>query len=386
MSISRNTRTRAAVAAAGALAFALAGCSSSGAEADSDAPIIIGVAVPSTGGSAILGEPMHHGIELAVEALNEAGGIDGRTIEIVQEDTGADDQSALNAFNRLVSNDPAAIIGFPVSTQGFAVATQVERTGIPVVMGGTNARLAAAGEYIFDMAATDAITSTAAVQFAVEELGFTKLALLRESGELGTGASEIVTAAAEQFGAEIVTEEIFQSGDVDLAAQANNLRGSGAEMLFVYGQQTDYPVASNALATAGVALPTFIAGLQPATYAELNQDAFETIYNRNQCVPSAAEEGTALAEFNALYEAEYGEAPAEYAAVAYDGMTMLGQALTSAGTEPEALQAALAELPEYEGVCGMHVGGPEGNLSYGVTLGHYTADGYVTDVSLTVEP
>lgn len=383
---SRKLRTATAALAAGLAVTTLASCSGGGApEDDGDGPITIGLAVPTTGGSAILGEPMAHGVQMAIDAVNDAGGIDGRQLEVVQEDTGADDASALNAFNRIVSNDPAAIIGFPVSTQGLAVATQVERTGVPVVMGGTNSKLAAAGEYIFDMASTDQITSTAAVEYAVEELGYTKIALLRESGELGTGASDIVTAAAEEYGADISTEEIFQTGDVDLAAQANNIRKSDADILFVYGQQTDYPVASNALATAGVELPTFIAGLQPATYEQLNLDPFETLYNRNQCVPSAAEAGTPLADFNADYEAEYGDTPPEYAAIAYDGMNLLIAALKEAGTDSEALQEALASAEETEGVCGTHRGGPDGNLSFSATIGHYTTEGYTPDSTITVE-
>src|SRR5690606_37507491 len=116
-------------------------------------------------------------------------------------------------------------------------------------------------------------------------------ALLRESGELGTGASQILHESAEELGFEILDEEIFASGDVDLTTQANNLRASGAEMLFIYGQQADYIVAANALATAGVQLPSFVAGLQPRMFEQQNYGGLETSYNRNQCVPSAATEG-----------------------------------------------------------------------------------------------
>jgi branched-chain amino acid transport system substrate-binding protein len=385
------TATRKAVAflATATALVALAGCSSTpAASTDSDAPkddITIGVALPTTGGSAVLGLPMSQGLQMAVDAINADGGIDGADIVLTQEDSGADDTSALNAFNRITSESPAAVIGFPVSTQGFAVMTQVDRTGIPVIMGGTNSKLAAGSDWAFSMTASDAVTTTAAVEFAAETLGVEKIALLRESGELGTGASEIVNATAEDLGIEVVDEEIFQTGDVDLATQANNLRGSDADMLFVYGQQADYIVVANALATAGVKLPTFVAGLQGGTYAQLNQDGFEEIYNRNQCVPSAAVDDD-LAAWSADYEAEFGEAPTEYAAIAYDGMNLLADALTTAGTDPEALKEALQSLPSSEGICGVHEGTEDGNLSFGVTLGHYVDGVYTTDESLSVDP
>ncbi|MET0297772.1 MAG: ABC transporter substrate-binding protein [Microbacterium sp.] len=386
--MTRKSMKPVAFAAVAIGALALSACSGggdsgSGGEA-SGGEIVVGVALPTTGGSAVLGEPMSHGIEMAVNEINEAGGINGATVRIVQEDTGADDATALNAFNRITSEDPAAVIGFPVSTQGFAVMTQVDRAGIPVIMGGTNAKLAAASDWAFGMTSHDGITTTAATQFAVEELGVTKIALLRESGELGTGASEVVHEAADEFGFEVVDEEIFQSGDVDLSTQANTLRGSDAEMLFIYGQQADYIVAANALATAGVKLPSFVAGVQPGTYDQLNYDGFDTIYNRNQCVPSAATEG-ALFDWSAAYEEEWGTAPTEYAAIAYDGANLLFDAIEAAGsTDAEAVQQALLELPESTGICGVHSGSESGQLSFSATIGHYEDGAYVTDESIDV--
>lgn len=386
--MARTTLKVAALAVSALTVLALTSCSSgdSGSGAGGEGgEIVIGVALPTTGGSAVLGEPMTHGIEMAVDAINEAGGIDGSTVRIVQEDTGADDETALNAFNRITSENPAAVIGFPVSTQGFAVMTQVDRTGIPVIMGGTNAKLAAGSDWVFSMTSHDGLTTRAAAEFASDDLGAKKVAILRESGELGSGASEILNEAAEEFGFEIVDEEIFQTGDVDLTTQANNLRSSDADMLFVYGQQADYIVAANALATAGVKLPSFVAGLQPGTYAQLNYDGFETIYNRNQCVPSAATEGE-LFDWSKAYEEEFGAAPTEYAAIAYDGANLLFDAIATAGsTDPEAIQTALTELPESTGVCGLHHGAAEGELSFSVTLGHYEDGAYVTDTSIDVD-
>ncbi|MGL3148984.1 ABC transporter substrate-binding protein [Microbacterium sp. A82] len=381
-----RTSIKAAAIAVGVIsAFALTSCSEGGGGGGADGEVVIGVALPTTGGSAVLGEPMTHGIEMAVEAINQAGGIDGQTVRVIQEDIGADDETALNAFNRITSENPTAVIGFPVSTQGFAVMTQVDRTGIPVIMGGTNAKLAAGSDWVFSMTSHDGITTRAAAQFATEDLGAKKIALLRESGELGSGASEILNEAAEEFGFEIVDEEIFQSGEVDLTTQANNLRNSDAEMLFVYGQQADYIVAANALATAGVKLPSFVAGLQPGTFEQLNYDGFETIYNRNQCVPSAATEGP-LFDWSQAYEEEFGSAPTEYAAIAYDGANLLFQAIAEAGVgDPEALQTALLELPESTGVCGVHHGSAEGELSFSVTLGHYEDGAYIPDTSIDVD-
>jgi branched-chain amino acid transport system substrate-binding protein len=348
--------------------------------------ITIGVALPTTGGSAVLGTPMTNGIEMAVKKINDDGGIGGAKLKINQVDLGATDSDALNAFNRVTGDKPAAVIGFPVSTQGFAVATQVDRAGLPVVMGGTNPGLTDASDWIFSMTSSDKLTSTAAAQFAAEKLGIKKVGLLRESGELGTGASKVLHTAADKFGFKIVDEEIFTTGDVDLSTQANKLRNSGAQMLFVYGQQADYIVVSNALATAGVKLPTFIAGLQPGTYQQLNKDGFATIYNRNQCIPSAATEG-ALADWTKEYKAAYTDAPTEYSAIAYDGMNLLAKAIKKAGsTDPKAIADALHKLPEADGVCGKHGGTDSGALSFGVTIGHYENGTYVPDQQLTVKP
>lgn len=372
-----------AAAVIGAAALALAGCSGGG---GSDG-VTLSIALPTTGGSAVLGEPMKHGIEMAVDEINAAGGIDGTPIELTHVDLGADDTDALNAFNRAVSGKPTAVIGFPVSTQGFAVTTQVDRSGIPVIMGGTNPGLAKSSDWVFNMTSSDEITTRAAAEFAAKSLGVRKVALLRESGELGSGASQMLTAAAKDLGFEIVTEQIFQTGDVDLSTQANAIRGAGADMLFTYGQQADYIVVSNALATAGVKLPTFIAGLQPGTYKQLNYDGFATIYNRNQCIPSAAKDGDALAKWSASYKEKYSTDPTEYAAIAYDGVHLVADAIAAAGsTDPADVAAALSALPETEGVCGVHKGSETGALSFGVTIGHYDNGAYVVDKQLSLVP
>jgi len=376
---------------AASLALLLTACgggsgSGSGSDDGLGDEITVGVALPTTGGSAQLGQPMTNGIEMAVKEINDAGGIGGAKLKIDQVDLGATDSDALNAFNRVADDSPAAVIGFPVSTQGFAVATQVDRAGIPVLMGGTNPGLTDASDLIFSMTSSDKLTSTAAAQFAAEDLGVKKVGLLRESGELGTGASEVLHSAADEFGFDIVDEEVFTSGDVDLSTQANKLRSSGAEMLFVYGQQADYIVVGNAFATAGVKLPTFLAGLQPATYQQLNKDGFDTIYNRNQCIPSAATEG-ALADWSKEYQATYSDAPTEYAAIAYDGMNLLGAAIEKAGsTDSKAIAEALHSLQDSDGVCGAHGGTDSGALSFGVTIGHYDNGAYVPDQQLTVKP
>jgi branched-chain amino acid transport system substrate-binding protein len=386
-----HLRMRAGALTAATLAL-LTACGSGGDDSGSSSggslpkEITIGVALPTTGGSAVLGEPMTHGIEMAVKEINDGGGIDGSTLKVSQVDTGADDTSALNAFNRVIDDKPAAVIGFPVSTQGFAVATQVERSQIPVLMGGTNPGLADAGDWIFQMTTSDRLTSTAAAEFAAKKLGVTKVALLRESGELGSGASKVIAAAADKYHFKVVDEETFQTGDVDLSSQANALAKSDAQMLFVYGQQADFIVVSNALATAGVQLPTFVAGLQPGTYAQLNQAGFKEIYNRNQCVPSAATEGP-LKEWSAKYQQQYGKAPTEYAAIAYDGMNLLGDAIKKAkSADPKAIKDALNGLPDSEGVCGAHGSSKSGALSFGVTIGHYEGGSYVPDEQLTVKP
>lgn len=385
-----RTRALSAIAVGIAAVLPIAGCSSGGSGGGAggglSGTVTIGVALPTTGGSAVLGAPMLQGINMAVKKINASGELGKATLKVTNVDSGDTDDAALSAFNRLASDHPAAIIGFPVSTQGFAVATQVTRSGIPVIMGGTNSKLSAASDWIFDMTSTDAITTTAAAEFAAKKLHVTKLGLLHESGDLGTGAEQVLKSVAAKDGFTIVSDQAFQTGDVDLSTQANALKRSGAQMIFVYGQQADYIVVANAFATAGLKLPTFIAGLQPDTYSKLNQAGFQTIYNRNQCVPSAAASG-ALAEWTSAYKEAYGSAPTEYAAVAYDGMNLLADAIKTAGsTDATAIKNALQALPKTTGICGVHQGDASRNLSYGVMIGHYDNGAYKVDEQLTETP
>ena len=104
--------------------------------------------------------------------------------------------------------------------------------GIPVIMSGTNAQLAAGSDWAFNMISNDATTSTAAVEYAARDLGYKRIALLRESGELGTGAAKVVKAAAQAEGIQVVADEVFQTGEKDLSAQATALARGDAQRIF----------------------------------------------------------------------------------------------------------------------------------------------------------
>ena len=127
-------------ALAAALAVALVGCTTSGTTpAASGAgsgtePIKIGAIVSLTGSYAGLGEPEKKTIEMEVAKINDAGGINGRKVEVIFEDDGTDNTKAVAAVTKLISQDKVvAIIGSTGTGQSMAIRNEIDRAGIPQV-------------------------------------------------------------------------------------------------------------------------------------------------------------------------------------------------------------------------------------------------------------
>ena len=92
----------------------------------------IGVATAMTGTGAATGQQIASGVKLAVDEVNAAGGINGMKFKLLIEDDRTQPGCSVNAFNKLVSMDPAVIVGPTLTTFMLTIAPNIKRSGIPV--------------------------------------------------------------------------------------------------------------------------------------------------------------------------------------------------------------------------------------------------------------
>ena len=202
-------------------------------------PIRLGIIPPLTGGNALNGEEGHDGAEFAVAQINARRGkvYDDRPFELVVEDATSDNQTAVAAMNKLLTENVDAIALPVLSTQIQAMEPLVKPAGIPWLTGGTNVKNTLMGcESLFRFRASDAITASALVNFAVSELKKTKIAILTSSEVFGVGGGDQCEAALKRLNLQAVSRQSWPVGAKDFTPEMLKIKQAGADAIVVYVQ------------------------------------------------------------------------------------------------------------------------------------------------------
>ena len=141
-------------------------------------------------------------IKLAVKQINEAGGVNGKKIDLVIVDNQSTNPGALAALQKAVEQEKVlALVGSVKSTQILAMSDAIKNYGIPTIIGGTNATLTRQGNpWLFRVRPDDSIAASAMVKYIKENTKFTKVGILHDSDAFGTGGADLVEKGARELG------------------------------------------------------------------------------------------------------------------------------------------------------------------------------------------
>lgn len=200
-------------------------------------PIKIGWLGPLTGDAGSLGSDALAGAQIAVDELNEAGGVNGRMLELVAEDGKCNPKDATAAGNKLITLDKVpAIVGGLCSGETTAVAPIAEQNKVVLFSGCSSApNITDAGDYIFRSYPSDAFQGKVAADHIYNKLGKKKVAVLADLGDWGQGVKGSFEAAYAELGGEIVYSDDFQQTERDFRTQLTKVKSSDAELLYFMG-------------------------------------------------------------------------------------------------------------------------------------------------------
>ncbi|GAB4194296.1 MAG: ABC transporter substrate-binding protein [Roseiflexaceae bacterium] len=206
-------------------------------------PIAIGIAVAQTSNVALLGQEQVIGAQLAEEFFNQRGGVNGRPIKLVFQDTGGDEAGAINAFNTLISQNVVGIVGPTLSQQAFAADPIAETAGVPVLAPSNTARgIPEIGKYIARVSAPVAVVAPNAVAAALEiNPNIKKVAVLFAQND-AFSKSETVTfqsTVTDTYKLELLPVQTFQTTDTDFTAQATNVLAQAPDLVIISGLAAD---------------------------------------------------------------------------------------------------------------------------------------------------
>lgn len=297
--------------------------------------IKVGVVAPISGSSAMVGDTQLKGIRLAVKQINEYGGIHNKEIVLIEEDDQQDPKTAVSAINKLVSNDEViAVIGTVNSSCTLAMMDVTENNQIPLVtpISSGIAITDSSNNYIVRLQASDILQAKAITEYAINDLGYTKIAVMYQNDDFGSGGKEVAVNVLNNAGIEPLAVEAFEPSATDMTAQLVKIKELQPEAIIMW---TMYGCgATIALQCDQLGLECDLlggGGLTNAKLYELAQDSAVGILNTQTFFPDKEKASEAAAAFIEAYEAEYDMLPDSNAAMSYDAMMVLAEGLKMAG-------------------------------------------------------
>jgi branched-chain amino acid transport system substrate-binding protein len=201
--------------------------------------IVVGVAGAHSGDLASYGLPTVNAAKIVAEEINANGGIDGNQVEIVSQDDQCKPELATNVATKLVSDKVQVVLGH-ICSGATKAALPIYTEGQLVCMSpsATNPGLTQSGDYptFFRTIASDDAQAKMVVDFAVDNLGMKKIAVLHDKGDYGKGFAEFAKKFIEEGGkAEVVLFEGVTPGAVDYSAVVQKVRRNKADAVIFGG-------------------------------------------------------------------------------------------------------------------------------------------------------
>lgn len=338
-------------------AMVIVGVSPATHAASSSQPIKIGAVLGLTGDIAGYGIPQRRALELARDTINAEGGVLGRPIEIIFEDSRGDRNAAINSVLKLINRDRVlAIIGPTLSAEMFAAGPAANRARVAIMgVSNTAVGIREIGPYVFRSSLPEADVLPDTVRISHEALGYQTAALLYSNDDdYSRSSADTFRAELERIGVRIVASETFQIGDTDFRAQLTKVAAARPDVLVV---STLYREAALLLRQARQL------GLNQPVIGGNGFNSPEFIVNAGAASDGAIvgspwfadRDHPKVRKFVEEYEARYGMPPDQFAAQAYDGLFIFAEAIRIAqsGDDRQAFWRALGSVRDYDGVTGL---------------------------------
>ena len=339
------------------------GCGSEEETSEESDVIKIGHFASLQGDIATFGQQTDKGMRLAVEEINANGGILGKKIELITEDSRSTTQDAGLAAQKLISKDEVAVLLGEVSSSLSLVAAPIaEREQVPMVTpASTNPAVTVdengtVRDYVFRICFIDPFQGRVMARFAYDNLGARRVAILADNAnDYSVGLANNFREAFTEMGGEVVFETAYEAKQVDFRSQLTSIRNANIDAVYVPGYYTEVSLIAEQARDLGITQP--LLGGDGWDSPELTKgqkfaDALEGTYFSNHYT---VEDTTAhVREVTEKYQAKYGEAPGAMSALGYDAMYIVKDAIERAGSaDPKAIRDALEKKADFRGVTGM---------------------------------
>jgi branched-chain amino acid transport system substrate-binding protein len=328
-------------------------------------PIPVGYLPALTGPSSSTGIGINRGIQLAVQEINAAGGIDGRQLELITRDTQSDPTKAVNGAAELTRGQKVSCVFGPVNSgESLAVVPLLARTNTPQIHPCWVDTLTDPQKYpmCFRNAPTNQQIGGAANRYVMEVLKKKKVAVISDTTGYGTASVNAYVPMLKEKGAEVVYQGNVDAANPDLKPELLRMQSAGAEAIMPWSVNAGF--LSRIINTRGqmgwdvpIVGQTTLGSGQTAALLD-KQDFWAKVYPNNfrpVCFDGAGKLTDRTGSFlDRLKSAkiEMGDTLLWWIALGYDSPRMIAEAMKAVGTEPEKIVGYLNKLKDFPGVYG----------------------------------
>jgi branched-chain amino acid transport system substrate-binding protein len=325
----------------------------------SDGEILLGSHQDLSGPINFYGVPMKNGLEMAADEINAAGGIHGRMIRVIVEDSAYDPKKAVLGTQKLLGRDKIfamiASLGTPTSA---ATMPLVLKKGLP---------------HLFPMSPADMFftphdplkfgfftpyyqSMRVGVNHLIGKNGYTKVGILYQDDGYGENVKKGVVDQLEAMGMELVSETTYKRGATDFATQIAKLRSDGVDFVTLGTVIRETVGAVKTARAMGWDVDFLVSGAGYAqTVAALGGEAMDGLYGVGQTeIPYRDTASPEVQAWMDRYEERFGKPASIEAAYTYGAMYLFAEGAKNAGRDltPESLVAGLEMIDGYQDIFG----------------------------------
>lgn len=306
-----------------------------------DDEIVLGTTIDLTGPVAAIGVPMRAGFEVAVDVINDAGGINGRKLRIVVEDNGYDTRRAIQGVQKLINSDQVfGLVGILGSAITLATQPIIHDAGLPNLFPAAPTPLVYEPPHRLSFALLTGydLQMREATKYAHDELGKRRFCILYQDDESGEQALHGVQQQLEEYGLSLVERTSYTRGATDFSAQIARLRAADCDAVMLGTIVRETAGAAIERTRIGWDVPMFVnnAGVSNAVIA-LGGDAVEGLYGFASLLPMSLilDDDAEAAKAVARHKAKTGSDrnPDDYFFVAYSAVKLFAEGARNAGQD-----------------------------------------------------
>jgi len=308
-------------------------------------PITVGVSGPSSGPMAQYGAQWKRGFDLALEGINGNGGIKGRPLQYVFEDSQADPRQSVGIAQKFVA-DPKIVMELgDFASPASMAASPVYQRGKLVQFGFTNSHpdFTKGGDYMWSNSTNQAEEQPQLAKYVVEKLGIRRPAVLYLNTDWGRTAKDAFAKAATALGAEVVATEGYLPTEQDFRPTLVRVRDAKPDAIVGESYYADGALIARQARDVGLKLP-IVEGtsVYSPKLLELGGDAVNGLYTFSTFFPDSPRPD--VQDFVKHYHDKYGVDPDTFAAGAYDTMILVQSLCDQFGPTREGIHEGLGQI------------------------------------------